>query len=182
MIIGRMSAAEVAFARDMDRQGKLWFYHPKTFELPEPERSYQPDFYVVEDNEFVEVAGTRQAYSYNRKKYEVFRLAYPNLKFRIVDANGWMYSNGKPRVERPKKNPACLLRGDITGPLLKMKLNSPNELCLKVINLVESGRFKCMKEIARHFGISYWPLLQGCKGNSRVSQKTVDFLLKAISQ
>jgi len=43
-----------------------------------------PDFLCKEDYEYIEVAGTRQAYHANKEKYNRFKEEYPYLNFSIV--------------------------------------------------------------------------------------------------
>ena len=83
------NAAERRFARKIEAQGKTWISQPRQFTLPEPYRSYRPDFYVVEDNCFYEVLGTRQAYSQQREKIAAFKVTYPHLTLKIINEGAW---------------------------------------------------------------------------------------------
>ena len=64
-----------------------WEYEPIAFLLPDGTR-FTPDFYDMGRNVFIEVAGTRQAYEYNRGKYNQFYKTYPNIPFEIRLPNG----------------------------------------------------------------------------------------------
>ena len=98
---GPANAAESAFVAEKEREGKLWFSQPKTFTLPQPLHSYRPDFYVVEDKCFYEIIGTRQAYSYQRRFIDAFRLEYPHLHLKVVNSGAWVRGPGHPRVDMP---------------------------------------------------------------------------------
>jgi hypothetical protein len=113
-----MSASEDQFAALLERGGKLYFEQPKKFKLPPPYHSYRPDFYVVDDGIFYEVVGTRQAYSYNRKKYKLFASEYPDLRLEIVKPDGSLYKPHGPRVSSVK--PAAGPRKYISTPLSKL--------------------------------------------------------------
>jgi hypothetical protein len=45
---------------------------------------YRPDFLRLDNNTYIEVVGTRQAFSINRKRYVRFPKYFPNYKLRIV--------------------------------------------------------------------------------------------------
>lgn len=115
---GRMNKTEQEFASMLESQNKLYFEQPKKFKLPMPHKSYRPDFYVVEDGTFYEVAGTRQAYSYNREKYKVFQQVYPWLKFKVVNPDGTDYQHRKPRVTKVKQPHETR---NISLPLMNMR-------------------------------------------------------------
>ena len=56
---------------------------------------YQPDFYLPNTKTYIEIIGSRQAYSYNENKYENFRKQYPELDFKILTPNGIPYHTNK---------------------------------------------------------------------------------------
>lgn len=58
-----------------------YIHYPATFRLNGA--NYSPDFYDGHRNIWIEVSGTRQAYSANREKYKLFRQLFPDLKFEI---------------------------------------------------------------------------------------------------
>lgn len=64
-------------------EGKTYQYHPAWFHLSSGTK-YMPDFYCKEDDTYIEVSGTKQAYHDNKKKYRQFVLDYPNVKFKII--------------------------------------------------------------------------------------------------
>jgi hypothetical protein len=79
------SKAEAEFADLLTKQKIKWIYHPKAFKLGWT--SYQPDFYLPNENLYVEIIGSGNAY--NAKIDDVRRL-YPKIKLLIL------YRNGKP--------------------------------------------------------------------------------------
>lgn len=76
---------ELEFTRNYFRHNN-WYYHPAIFRLGE--FRYEPDFYDNEKNVFIEVVGTKQAYSQNYEKYLEFVKQFPHLKFEIRNVNG----------------------------------------------------------------------------------------------
>lgn len=77
--------AEISFVQNYFTH-KNWTYHPCTFRLDGT--NYSPDFYDGERNVFIEVSGTRQAYHFNKKKYELFRKTFPKINFEIRKSSG----------------------------------------------------------------------------------------------
>ena len=63
-----------------------WIYHPALFRLNN--EKYSPDFYDGERNMFIEVSATRQAYFFNKHKYELLRKLFPKLNFEIRKPSG----------------------------------------------------------------------------------------------
>lgn len=96
------NAAERSFASKLEAQGKTWISQPRSFVLPVPHCSYRPDFFVVEDNCFYEVLGSRQAYSQQREKIDAFRMAYPHLTLKIVNEGAWV-TDWNPEVDSRHK-------------------------------------------------------------------------------
>ena len=80
------------------RSGITAISQPRSFALPDPHHSYRPDFYVVEDNCFYEVLGSRQASSQQREKIDAFRLAYPHLTLKITNEGAWT-TDWNPEVD-----------------------------------------------------------------------------------
>jgi len=66
-----------------------WIYQPANFKFNG--QSYAPDFYDIETNMFIEVAGTRQAYHKNKEKYKTFREYYPKINFEIRLPDGSLF-------------------------------------------------------------------------------------------
>ena len=73
---------------------KNWIYHPVFFRLDGC--GYQPDFYDGERNVFIEVSGTKQAFSANFEKYKLFIKTFPLINFEIRD----IFGNIKPLAKR----------------------------------------------------------------------------------
>ena len=63
-----------------------WIPQPANFCLDG--LKYTPDFYDAERNVFIEVSRTRQAYSANKKKYQLFKRLFPKLNFEIRKPSG----------------------------------------------------------------------------------------------
>jgi hypothetical protein len=98
------NAAERLFIAGLEYQRKTWFDQPKSFRLPAPLYSYRPDFYVIEDQCFYEIVGTRQAYSYQRQRIEAFRETYPHLRLELVNLGAWKRGSQGPRISKVKEN------------------------------------------------------------------------------
>jgi hypothetical protein len=130
-----MNKHEMTFASFLESKGYLYFIQPKKFILPKPYHSYRPDFYVVDNNTFYEVSGTRQAYSYGREKYELFKVEYPDLKLEIVNPDGTRYKASGGRVVNVK--PSFGERRYISLPLEKLKLKrNLSENQFKLLDLI----------------------------------------------
>ena len=75
---------------------KNWVYQPTTFRIGMDK--YRPDFYDGERNIFIEVAGTRQAFSSNKHKYQKFIVLYPKINFEIRYSTGELLTDMKYRI------------------------------------------------------------------------------------
>ncbi len=151
------NSAEAAFASQLEAEGKLYFYQPKAFVLPELETSYTPDFYVIEDKTFYEVIGTRQAFSYQREKIESFRLNYPKLQLEVVNVKAWRNGSGAAR----KKTVVRGYQRVFLNRALKRAIESiehPNEIQSLLAEQFVSGRFRSLASLSRHTGIGYYSL------------------------
>ena len=71
-----------------------FIYSPAVFKLKGT--TYTPDFYDAKTNTFIEVSGTRQAYSANKDKYQKFRDLYPKLNYEIRNSDGEIIDESKP--------------------------------------------------------------------------------------
>lgn len=85
--------SEILFIQNFFKHNN-WVYQPAKFRLNET--SYSPDFYDCERNVFIEVVGTRQAYSQNQFKYTLFRELFPKLKLEIRNAVGDLIDTEEP--------------------------------------------------------------------------------------
>lgn len=63
-----------------------WVHRPGIFRMNGT--SYAPDFYDGERNIFIEVAGTRQAYSLNKEKYLMMEKYFPKIGFEVRQHTG----------------------------------------------------------------------------------------------
>jgi hypothetical protein len=86
------NSAEIEYAAMLDSVGKKYIYHPAAIcsdRFPGKTKKYYPDFYLPDENAYIEVINTRQAYFANKEKYAVvFDLGY---NFNIVDKHGNPY-------------------------------------------------------------------------------------------
>lgn len=148
------NAAERAFARQCDQQGKTWFYQPKVFRLP-IRRSYRPDFYVMEDGCFYEIAGSRQAYSQRREQIEEFRAAYPQHRLVIVNGGAWKNGPGGPRSlhVRQSYKPG---KHSITARLARAVPGTPASA---IAALMRQYGIDSLADLSRRSGLSYHRLL-----------------------
>ena len=81
----------------ISRSDSHLIYDPARFNLGDT--SYSPDFYDVEKNIFIEVAGSRQAYSKNKHKYKIMAEKFPLIKLEVRLPDGRLLSD----VEHGKK-------------------------------------------------------------------------------
>jgi hypothetical protein len=73
-----MNKSEVIFLEQFADPNKTYIPQPKTFDLIDT--TYLPDFYCVEDAEYIEVVGSR----IQPDKHIQFRVMYPELKLKLV--------------------------------------------------------------------------------------------------
>jgi len=78
--------AEMEFIKNFFTNNNKWIYEPVNFKLGDC--SYTPDFYDSNRNVFIEVVGTRQAYSENKEKYKKLVELFPKIKFEIRNEKG----------------------------------------------------------------------------------------------
>jgi hypothetical protein len=84
--IMKLNFRERIFAAKLTKDGRKWKAQPVGFHFAGV--YYRPDFYLPEEDLYIEVVGTKTAYYNNRHKYELFKLHFPNIKFSIVDYIG----------------------------------------------------------------------------------------------
>ena len=82
--------AEISFIKNFFTDDE-WIYEPCLFYVNGAK--YTPDFYDKKRNAFIEVAATRQAYSYNKEKYEKLTEMFPKIVFEIRTPDGELLSN-----------------------------------------------------------------------------------------
>src|SRR3990167_8003781 len=82
---------ERSFADQLTARGIAWQYEPHRFPLPAPHNSYTPDFYIQAEDKYIELMGTRQAFSQARKKIAEFRKRYPEINLDVVKPGGQLY-------------------------------------------------------------------------------------------
>lgn len=81
-----MNKRELIFLNNIKADGKTYLFEHKTFAFTNGKK-YTPDFYCAEDDKYIEVVGTRQAYHYNKDKYNRMKNEFPNINFAILDYN-----------------------------------------------------------------------------------------------
>lgn len=103
-----MHKREKLYADMLDKNGIKWLYSPKKFDLPGC--YYRPDFYLPDEDLYVEIAGTRQAYNINKNKYKIFQSIYPKLNFVVLRPDGISYFTRKKRENNSVGKVKLLLR------------------------------------------------------------------------
>ena len=79
--VSMRSRWEVAFAHHLTSNGTDWEYEPKTF-LLEDGSAYTPDFYLIEQHEFIEIKGWMT--ECHQRRIEDFRHTYPTIKLTVL--------------------------------------------------------------------------------------------------
>ena len=87
------SHREQLFADRLTALHLEWQYEPVRFRLPAPYKHYTPDFYLPQADKYLELVGTRQAYSQAKEKIKLFKKCYPEIAFNIVDGDGNTYDS-----------------------------------------------------------------------------------------
>ena len=67
----------------LDLLGKKWDYEPRSFYLTELGKVYIPDFFVEEDNLWIEVKG--YWYKDAKEKWDAWKKEYPELNVMLID-------------------------------------------------------------------------------------------------
>jgi hypothetical protein len=93
-----MNTRERKFNTKMEELGKYLIFEPIRFRLKAGD-TYKPDFYCPKDNEYIELAGTRQAFHKSKEKYQRFQKEYPFIKFRVVHLD---FSGNEKKLELSK--------------------------------------------------------------------------------
>lgn len=71
---------EANYARVLNFLGKKWIFQPKIFRLTN--QNYTPDFYLPEDDTYIEIKNFLSDYS--AKRDSEFRKLYPGLKLKLI--------------------------------------------------------------------------------------------------
>jgi len=74
------SSWEKLYAEYLDKQKIEWLYESKTFDLENS--TYTPDFYLIQENKYIEIKGYFTDYAKN--KIKVFQNLYPHINFNIL--------------------------------------------------------------------------------------------------
>lgn len=89
---------------------KNWIYHPAIFRMDE--ENYEPDFYDGKRNVFIEVSGTKQAFSKNKEKYQRFIAIYPAIEFELRYHTGELIPFNELKFRIPEKRNFGAKNGD----------------------------------------------------------------------
>ena len=89
-----MHPRERLFAKLLTEQGRKWEYPAQRFQLKNT--TYRPDFFLPDENLYIEVVGTRQAYHANKHKIAEMKETYPNIRFVVMNVDGKTHS---PRLK-----------------------------------------------------------------------------------
>jgi len=77
---------EQIFADFLTDQGKEFVYQSTVFNINGIQ--YRPDFYVIKEQTYYEVVGSRQAFHQNQIKINYILSVYPFIKLKIVNPDG----------------------------------------------------------------------------------------------
>lgn len=80
--------AERHYARKLCREKKEYVYQP-TVELSIG--VFHPDFYLIADDVYIEIVGTRQAYHIAKRKIQIFHREYGEDKLLVLKGDGKPY-------------------------------------------------------------------------------------------
>lgn len=78
-----MHKREKDYLEQVSDNGKTYIYQPFAFRLSN-DTYYMPDFYCVEDNKYIELVGSRQAYHQNKHKYALMKQDHPDIILEMV--------------------------------------------------------------------------------------------------
>jgi hypothetical protein len=81
--------AERQYAKRLLALGKKYIYQPRMENHGVV--FYRPDFFIPRDNVYIEVVGTRQAFSLNKRKYALFIRLFPDKTLLIKNPDGTDY-------------------------------------------------------------------------------------------
>ena len=89
----KMNKHEKEFADLMDRQNRKWEFPVKKFVIGDT--TYRPDFYLPEEDLYVEVIGSATGYIRYQKngKLDKLRVTYPEIELVVLDYMGNPYPN-----------------------------------------------------------------------------------------
>lgn len=90
---------EANFARILNYENKTWFYECCTFQL-ENSVSYTPDFYLLDEDKFVELKGRMDEKS--KRKLDLMQLKFPWIKIDLIE--GKEYSDLRKKYKNVIEN------------------------------------------------------------------------------
>jgi hypothetical protein len=77
---------EANFARILNYENKIWFYECCTFQI-ENNVSYTPDFYLLDEDKFVELKGRMDERS--KHKLDMMQLKFPWIKIELIEGKDY---------------------------------------------------------------------------------------------
>lgn len=106
----KLRRGERVFAETLDAAGKRWVAQPCSFPLrTRLSNTYRPDFYIYEDDVFVEVVGTPEQFGRCADRVAAFRAAFPHLQLELREVYDWK--------GRPPTHPGNILLEEFLQPL-----------------------------------------------------------------
>jgi hypothetical protein len=84
--------SEIEFIKNFFKNDR-WIYQPVVFRIEKD--IYNPDFYDIDRNVFIEVSSCNQAYKANEHKYNLIKKLYPKINFEIRSINGEIFNINK---------------------------------------------------------------------------------------
>jgi len=112
-VVSMRSRWEVAFAEYLNENQKTWQYESRTFNLSDGS-AYTPDFYIEDDDEYIEIKGWFT--SKHRNRIANFRKQHPNIKLTVLQKKNLQYlgidlDRDLPGLPAPKNK--CELCGNM---------------------------------------------------------------------
>lgn len=151
---------ELLFLHTIADKNKTYIYHPQWFYFKNGTK-YMPDFYCENDNTFIEISGTKQAYHFNKHKYEKMKCEFPHINFRIIRLDKTERKLKVYDFPESEGNLSCLttpLYKKIVADLRRQSLNSlAKEIGIKqstlwrIVNKQTLGSMKIWGKIERFY-------------------------------
>lgn len=106
-----MHKKEQIFIDNFADRSKTYIYQSRWFRFKNGTK-YQPDFYCIEDNTFIEVIGSKQAFNSNKAKYLLMQKEYSEIKLEFI-AIGCYHTITNNKFFRNKIKNMHLKTGDL---------------------------------------------------------------------
>lgn len=142
-----------------------WVHEPRYLNLKDGTR-YLPDFYDAKRDVYIEVVGSRQAYSVNKNKYRMIAEEYPNMQFELRVPSGDLLElknsrtiyksvTKKGRTGRYLKNMFGASRLQEIMDAKKISIEEAADLCGVSFSTVKSHYYGLRKTIRLHIAVKY---------------------------